>query len=49
MMISEHSRISVADLTYNCTSLEFFSLWNSILKKIELENERIKEQNEKNK
>jgi uncharacterized protein YjiK len=47
LSISEHSNMSVSDLTYNVTTLELFSLWNSIIHKVELQNKAIEEQNNK--
>lgn len=48
MQIHEHSGISMIDLSYNITSLEFVSIWNGVLKKQEIINEQIEEQNKKN-
>jgi len=45
MAISEHTGMSVEELTYEMKSVELFSYWSAIIKKVEDINKRIEEQN----
>ena len=45
LTISEHSNMSIIDLTYNMTTLELFSLWNSVIHKVEIQQIQAEKQN----
>jgi hypothetical protein len=47
LTIAEHSGISVDTLTYSITTLELFSIWSSIIRKIEMQNEAMEKQSAK--
>ena len=45
LTVSEHSGIPLDTLTYSITTLELFSIWSSIIRKIEISNEQIEKAN----
>jgi hypothetical protein len=47
MAIAEHTGMSVEELTYEIKSVELFSYWSAIIKKVEDQNKQIEEQKTK--
>jgi len=43
LAISEHTHTPINNLIYNITTLELFSIWNAIIRKVEIQEKAIED------